>query len=80
MFNHGLTKRLPPITSIVLNNINSFWLLKKMDKNIQYEITHRYLKNDYLFFDTLKTKHRKIRGNGNLLIKVKFHKLEWSST
>ena len=33
-----------------------------------YEITHRFLKNDYQFFDTL-----------NLLIKVKFHKLEWNS-
>ena len=41
-----------------------------------YEITHRYLKNDYQFFDTLKTKHRKISGNCNLLIKVKFRKLE----
>ena len=41
-----------------------------------YDITHRYLKNDYQFFDTLKTKHRNIRGNSNLLIKVKFHKLE----
>ena len=41
-----------------------------------YEITHRYLKNDYQFFVTLKTKGRKIRGNCNLLIKVKFHKLE----
>ena len=41
-----------------------------------YEITHRYLKNDYQSFDTLKTKYRKIRGNFNLLIKVKFHKLE----
>ena len=40
------------------------------------EITHRYPKNDYQFFDTLKTKHRNIRGNCNLLIKVKFHKLE----
>ena len=40
-----------------------------------YEITHRYLKNDYQFFDTLKTKCRKIRGTCNLLIKVKFHKL-----
>ena len=44
-----------------------------------YEITHRYLKNDYQFFDTLKTKHRKIRGNCNLSIKVKFHKLERST-
>ena len=44
-----------------------------------YDITHRYLKNDYQFFDTLKAKHRKIRGNCNLLIKVKFHKLESSS-
>ena len=32
-----------------------------------YEITHRYLKNNYQFFDTLKTKHRKIKGNCNLL-------------
>ena len=37
-----------------------------------YEITHRYLKNRYQFFDTLKAKDRKIRGNCNLLIKVKF--------
>ena len=43
-----------------------------------YEITHRYLKNDYQFFDTLKTKCCKIRGTCNLLIKVKFHKLGWS--
>ena len=41
-----------------------------------YEITHRYLKNDDQFFDTLKTKGRKIRGNYNFLIKVEFHKLE----
>ena len=33
-----------------------------------YEIDiDRYLKNDYQFFDTLKTKHRKIKGNCNLL-------------
>ena len=31
------------------------------------------------FFDTLKTKDCKIRGNYSLLIKVKFHELEWSS-
>ena len=48
-----------------------------MYKNIfLYEITYRYLKNDYQFFDALKTKHRKIRGHCNLLTKVKFHKLE----
>ena len=41
-----------------------------------YGVTHRYLKNDYQFFDTLKTKDHKIRENCNLLIKVKFHKLE----
>ena len=41
-----------------------------------YEITHRYLKNGYSFFDTLKTKDSKIRGNYNLLTKVKFHKLK----
>ena len=31
------------------------------------------------FFDTLKIKDRKIRGNCNLLIKVNFQKLEWIS-
>ena len=41
-----------------------------------YEVTQRYLKNDYQFFVTLKTKDFKIRRNCNLLIKVKFHKLE----
>ena len=41
-----------------------------------FKITHTYLQNDYQSFDTLKTKHRKIRGNCNLLIKVKFHKFE----
>ena len=51
-----------------------------MCKNVfLYEITHRYQKNDYQFFDTLKTKERKIRGNCNVLIKVKLHKLVWSS-
>ena len=44
-----------------------------------YEETHRYLKNDYQFFDTLKTKDFKVRKNCNLLIKVKFYKLQWSS-
>ena len=44
-----------------------------------YEIIHRYLKNDYQFFYTLKTKDRTIKGNCNLLIKVKLHKLELSS-
>ena len=41
-----------------------------------FKITHTYLQNDYQSFDTLKTKHRKTRGNCNLLIKVKFHKFE----
>ena len=39
-----------------------------------YEITRRHLKNDYQFFNTLKTKDGKVRGNCNLLIKIKFHK------
>ena len=43
------------------------------------EKTHRYLKNDYQFFHTLNTKDHKISGTCNLLIKVKFHELEWSS-
>ena len=46
---------------------------------ILFEITHRYLKNDYQYLDTLKIKHRKIRGNYNSFIKVKFHKLQSSS-
>ena len=51
-----------------------------MHKNVfLYEKTHRYLKNDNQFFDALKTKDRKIRGNYNLLTKVKFHELEQSS-
>ena len=40
------------------------------------EKTHGYLKNDYQFFHTLKTKDHKISGTCNLLIKVKFHELE----
>ena len=45
-----------------------------------YEKTHnKYLKNDSQFFDALKTKYRNITGNCNLLAKVKFHDLEWSS-
>ena len=44
-----------------------------------YEKTRRYLKNDYQFFDALKTRYRRIRGNYNLLTKVKFHELEWST-
>ena len=40
-----------------------------------YDQTYRYLKKDYQFFDTLKTKDRKIRGNCDLLVKVKFHEL-----
>ena len=39
------------------------------------EKTHRCLKNDYQFFDVLKTKDHKIRANCNLLTKVKFHEL-----
>ena len=37
---------------------------------------HRYLKNDYQFFDALKTEDCKIRGKCNLLTKVKFHESE----
>ena len=39
---------------------------------------HRCLKNDYQFFDILKTKDRKISGNCNLL-KVKVHELGLNS-
>ena len=45
-------------------------IIEKMYKNIfLYE-------NSCQFFDTLKTKDRKIRGNCKLLIKVKFPELE----
>ena len=44
-----------------------------------YDKTPRYLKNDYQFFDILKTKDRKIRGNFNLVVKIKFHELELGS-
>ena len=44
-----------------------------------YEKIFRFLKNDYQFFDNLKTKDHEIRGNCNLLLKVKFHELEWNS-
>ena len=72
------------MTSVWLNYIDSFWLFRKCIKTLYcivnvlflYEKTHRYLKNDSNFFDALKTKDRKIRGNCNSLIKVKFHKLE----
>ena len=40
------------------------------------EKTYRYLKNDYQFFDALKTKDRKIRVNCDLSTKVKFYELE----
>ena len=43
---------------------------------VLYEKTYRYLKDDYQFFDALKTNYRKIRGNCNLLKKVKFHELK----
>ena len=58
-----------------------FLIIEKMEKNVfMYEITLGYLQNDYQLFDTLKIKDRKIRVNCNLLIKVKFHELEWSSS
>ena len=37
-----------------------------------YEKIHRYLKNNNQFFDTLKTKDRKIRRNCNSLIEANF--------
>ena len=44
-----------------------------------HEKIYGYLKNDDQCFDPLKTKDREIRGNCNLLTKVKFYELEWSS-
>ena len=60
-------------------NLSLRCLLLHFSHMFLYEKTHGYLKNDYQIFDTLKTKDRKIIGNCNLLIKVKFHELEWSS-
>ena len=38
-----------------------YMIIEKIYKKMfVYEETHRYLKNDYHFFDTLKTKDRKI--------------------
>ena len=75
-----LTNLLPTMTSIWLNYNNSFWLFRKCLKTCFSMRKHIYLKNDYQFFDTFKTKDRKIKGNCDLSIKVKFHELEWSST
>ena len=73
---YGLTKLLPTMTWIWLNYIKSFWLVRKCIKTY----IKAYLNNDYhQFFDILKTKCHKIRGRCNLLIKFKFHELEWSS-
>ena len=48
-----------------------------MYKNVfLYEKTLKISQERLSIFDTLKTKDRKIRGNCNLLIKVKFHELE----
>ena len=65
------------------NNVNliklgsQFLIIQILYKNVfLYEKTHRYLKNNYQFFDALKTKDRKIRENCNLLTNVKFHELE----
>ena len=41
-----------------------------------FQETRRYLNSDYQFFDALKAKDCKIRGNCNLLAKVKFHECE----
>ena len=72
-----LTKLLLPMKSIWLNYINSFWLFRNCVKTCFCMRKHRYLKNDYQFFDALKTVDCKIWGNCNLLKKVK---LERSST
>ena len=43
-------------------------------------VDNTYISQERLsIFDTSKIKHRKIRENCNLLITVKYHKLEWSS-
>ena len=74
-----LTKLLPTMTSIWLNYVNVPDYSENVKNMFLYEKILRYLKNDYQFFDTFKAEDCKIRGNCNLLIKVKFHKLEGSS-
>ena len=69
------------MTSVWLNYINSFWLFRIFIKACFCKRKSRDISRTFIFqfFDALKTKGRKIRGNCNLLIKVKFHELEWSS-
>ena len=67
------------MTSIWLNYINGFWLFRNCIKTCFCMKEHIYLKKDCQFFDALKTKDRKISGNCNILTKVKFRELEWSS-
>ena len=75
-----LTKLLPTLTSIWLNYVNSFWLLRNCIKTCFCMRKHIDISRTIInFFDALKTKDRKIRRNCNLLTKVKFHELEWSS-
>ena len=73
-----LTKLLPAMTSIYLNYSKSFWLFRKCIKTCF--CMRKQISQDWLsIFDALKTKDRKIRGNCKLVIKVRFHELEWSS-
>ena len=51
------------MTSIWSNYINVSDYLDNVKNMFLYEITHRYVKNDYQIFYTLKTEDRKIRGN-----------------
>ena len=69
------------MASVRLNYVNVSDYSENVWNLFLYEKAHWYLKNDFKFFDILKTKDRKIRGNCNLLIKlkVKLHELEWSS-
>ena len=63
----SLTKILPTMTSIWLNYINSFWLFRNCIKTCFCMRKHIDIKNDYQFFDALKTKDHQI-----LWIRMKF--------
>ena len=81
---HSLHYSLSLVAPLVVTCCHSLSLVvplvvTRCTTRLSFHKRSRYLKNDYQFFDTLKAKDRKIRGNCNSLIKVKFHELESSS-
>ena len=56
--------------------ISILHLTKITSNGNQQRTKKNFFDQCYQFFDTFKTKDRKIRGNCNLLMKVTFHELE----